>query len=231
MAHVNPAGFEAQPAVDLRSDAELGLEQHAAAEGDLVGAEMFGGRAGMDSDAEAGADVDALAELRRQAERGVTRLARGVDGAEQVGLQRCAGDAAPAVTEHRVRAAFDTALVGRQFDVVDVEAAEQFAGMGGRSGREGQDQKQARASHRRAQCMAAQFVPPHPPACHARTVSFGASSIQTLSVRLSRITNSGTNSSMTSRTTAAQTGSLRARRKPMHIINMSEIELITLSPL
>src|SRR5437764_263469 len=103
--------------------------------------------------------------------------------------------------------------------------------VGGRSRREGQDQEQACASHRRAQCMAAQFVPPHPPACHAAMASFGATSIQTLSVRLSRITNSGTSSSVTSRTTAAQTGSLRAIKKPRHIIDMSEIELITLSPL
>ena len=48
------------------------------------------------------------------------------------------------------------------------------------------------------------------PACQARTASLGASSIQTLSVRLSRMTSSGTSSSATPAAIDAHSGSLRA---------------------
>ena len=59
--------------VDLGADPELGLEQHAAAEVDLVVGQVleFSRRAGVDRNAEAGPDVDPLAELRRHADRGV----------------------------------------------------------------------------------------------------------------------------------------------------------------
>ena len=54
--------------------------------------------------------------------------------------------------------------------------------------------------------------------------------IQMLSARLSRMTASGMSSSTNTSTTEARTGSFRAMRKPRHIINMSETELTTLSP-
>ena len=46
----------------LCADAELGLEQHPASEGDLVRPVEFAGRAGVDRDSEPGPDVALLAQ-------------------------------------------------------------------------------------------------------------------------------------------------------------------------
>src|SRR5437773_5979805 len=56
MAHVHPAGFDAQPIIDPRADPELGLKQDAAAEIDLAVGEVLEllRRAGLDGDAESG---------------------------------------------------------------------------------------------------------------------------------------------------------------------------------
>ena len=60
----------------LGADADLRLEQHAAAESDLVGAEEFAGRAGVDGEPEAGTEYRIRrAELRREADRGIIGVA------------------------------------------------------------------------------------------------------------------------------------------------------------
>src|SRR5207249_3914854 len=131
VAHVHPAGFNAEAIVDLRADTELGLEQHAAAEIDLVVGEVLErlGGAGVDGEADAGPDVDALAELRGEADRSIARLPRRVQRAERIWLERRAEDLAPAVAEHHVRAGLDPALVGGELDIVVIEAAENLAGV------------------------------------------------------------------------------------------------------
>ena len=80
VAHVDPARLDARAgSLTCAPIAELGLEQDAAAECDLVGAVMnFVGRAVVDRDAEAGPDVDPAAEFRRQADRGITGVRRRV---------------------------------------------------------------------------------------------------------------------------------------------------------
>ena len=137
MAHVDPARLDRRPAADAGADADLGLEQHPAAERDLVGAEEIAGRAVVDGDADPRADEDAVAELRRQAGGGVAGVAGGVERPEGIGLERGPADPAAAPAELDVEAVLDSRLVDRQLDVVDVEAAEQLAGLGGRRQRRG----------------------------------------------------------------------------------------------
>src|SRR5947199_5810281 len=112
---------------------------------------------------------------------------------------------------------------------MDVEAAEQLAG----HGRSGIGRQQGRAgqrntSHRRDNASGADWCP-QPPDCHAASAAFGASRFQMLSVRLSLMTNSGTISRTMRSAIEAQTGSLRASRKPTAIIRISDSDLITLS--
>src|SRR5205823_1621029 len=107
--------------------------QHPAAERDLVGTKVFARRAGVDRKAQARAGEEFAAELRRQADRGVRRIAGAVERAEDIWLQRRMRDSAAAVAEHEVGSAFDPALVRRQLDVMRVQAAEQLPGCGRRS--------------------------------------------------------------------------------------------------
>ena len=62
---MDPAGFYGHPLVDPGADSELGLEQDAAAELDLVVGRVLEvpSRAGVDGKPEAGADEESIAEL------------------------------------------------------------------------------------------------------------------------------------------------------------------------
>jgi len=82
----------------LISDAQLGLEQDTAPEGDLVRAVEVGVRAGMDGDANAGPDKDAITELRRKTDRRIVRFAGCVCGGEGVGPKRRRADPIPTIT-------------------------------------------------------------------------------------------------------------------------------------
>ena len=135
--------------VDSRSKIELGFEQDSAAEGDLVGSIELAGGAGLDGHAKARSEVPSLTqrEFRGQADRAVIGVSGRIDGGEHIGLHlrppQAEEPAAP-IAELHVHAALDSAEVGRQLDVVNVKAAEQFAGMRGsrrcsRDRRAGQD--------------------------------------------------------------------------------------------
>src|SRR5207253_3007895 len=133
VAHVDPARLDAGAAGEANPDAEFGLEQDSAAEVDLVVGQILKllSRTVVDGDSDPGADVNSIAELRRQTDRRIARVSSGIQGAEHVGLKRRMADPAATITELKVGAVFNAALVQRSLDVVGVDAAKHFPGMRG----------------------------------------------------------------------------------------------------
>src|SRR4051812_44551195 len=109
MAHVHPACLDSRALGDADPNADLGLEQDAAAELDLVVGKILEllVRAVVDGDPDSGPDVDAVAKLRGQAHGSVARVARGVQGSEDVRLQRRVTDAPAAIAELEIGPIFD----------------------------------------------------------------------------------------------------------------------------
>src|SRR4029079_17574943 len=103
--------------------------QHAAAEGDLVGAEIFARRPVVDGKYHPGAHIPAAAEAeaRRNPSGGVIGLTGRIERSEQIGLEPRPEEAAGAIAERKVDAVLDAGLVEWRLDVVDVDSAEHFS--------------------------------------------------------------------------------------------------------
>src|SRR4029078_12431588 len=176
VAHVDPAALDADPVAGLEADADLRLEEHPAAEVDLAVRRILVilGRTRVHGDPEARPDVEPVAELRRQADRGVIGLARAVQRAEDVGLERGVADIAATPAEHDVGAALDAALVERGLDVMDIESAERLASncWGSRRGESGTGED-ARDFHGASMRDEALGSLAQPAACHAAIDWFG----------------------------------------------------------
>src|SRR5689334_10812472 len=100
----------------LRSEGDLGLEQHPAAECDLVGAEELAGRTCVDGDSEAGAKVPLAAqrEFGVEADGAIAgvpvRVHRGEDVRLELRLPEVS-DAVASIAQRQISAAFNSGFV------------------------------------------------------------------------------------------------------------------------
>src|SRR6476619_6535912 len=134
MAHVHPARLDADAFADARAERELRLEEDPTPEGDLVGAEEMAGRTSVDREAKTGTKipVGAKRESRRDPDSPVIGLSSRVQRCKHIGLKLAfpdSGDTAAAVADHDVGSFFDPAKVGRKLHIVDIESAEDLAGV------------------------------------------------------------------------------------------------------
>ena len=124
----------------------LRLEKDAAAERNPVAAEKTAGRTIVNGEAQPGPDVDGLADVEpgREACGRIVRLAGRVERPKDIGLERDPkrlGDCPAAQAEHDVGSPLDPAEVGREFHVMNIDAAKYLGRLRGAwhgSGREQQ---------------------------------------------------------------------------------------------
>ena len=195
------------------ADAEFRLEQHAASERDLVdGRLIFARRSGVDGDPEPRPDVDSVAELRRQSDRRIAGVAGGIERTEHIGLQRRLPMRPPRQpTGHRRRFQCRSCRSAARRREHRPRRTVRRRGPGRRRRASGDSDAaraifMARSMLSRIWCRSASRLP-------RATAALGASSIHMLSVRLSRMTNSGTSSRTSSSPTDAHTGS-RGQQEP-----------------